>query len=72
MKKDEKFCKILFGAVLLEVGVLGAVGLAIAAAVLRQGSTSGLLRVMENTGVFYPALLLFWPAVRAFTSAGSR
>ena len=62
MKKDEKFCKILFGAVLLEVGVLGAVGLAIAAAVLRQGSPVCSIR----------HCCCFWPAVRAFTSAGSR
>ena len=38
MKKDEKFCKILVGAVLLEVGVLGAVGLAIAAAASKRGA----------------------------------
>ena len=50
----------------LEVGVLAAVGLAIAPAVLRQGSTSGLLRVMESTGVFYPALLLFLAGCAGF------
>ena len=57
MDKDKKLRRMLFGAVLLEVGGLGAVGLAIAACSLLEGHAS-VLEAMQLSRVLLPATVL--------------